>query len=168
MGHPLKSSLAGSAALAHGPPNRVVRAFKRAGSWIERQLPSMDPKDLLPIGIEATRGVVTLGNASTPELIVADFRRADGTYGIVPVRCPLFRHFAHCVLNRMVRLAQGMTCTRRFLASSSRWRRCGMCGTRSIRIRRLPREEWWTSISKVHGLSFPLSVRRLLTRSINK
>ena len=86
-----KSSLSGSAALAPGQSNSFLKALKRAGSWVKHQLPSMDSKGLFPIGIEATRGVITLGNASTPELIVADFRRADGTYGVVPVskRCCL-------------------------------------------------------------------------------
>ncbi len=49
-------------------------------------MPNLDPKDLLPISFEITKGAVTIGNASTPNLLVAEFRRAEGTYGIVEAR----------------------------------------------------------------------------------
>jgi hypothetical protein len=51
--------------------------------WFKRQLPSLDPKDLLPIGIEATKGAIVCGNGSTPSLLVAEFSKAEGTFGIV-------------------------------------------------------------------------------------
>lgn len=48
-------------------------------------MPSLDPKDLLPLGIEVSKGVVVVGNESTPTLLRADFKSAEGTYGVVPV-----------------------------------------------------------------------------------
>ncbi len=60
--------------------------IKRSVAWVQGQLPSLDPKNLLPISIEVTKGAITIGNASTPNLLVAEFRRAEGTYGIVEAR----------------------------------------------------------------------------------
>lgn len=37
-----------------------------------------------------TKGVITLGNASTSNLLVTEFRRAQGTFGLVPVREKVF------------------------------------------------------------------------------
>lgn len=54
--------------------------------WLKRQLPSLDPKDLLPIGIEATKGAIICGNGSTPSLLVAEFSKTEGTFGIVQAR----------------------------------------------------------------------------------
>ncbi|TBU47302.1 hypothetical protein BD309DRAFT_511415 [Dichomitus squalens] len=77
-----------------GPPVSLVSSIykhtptfvKRSASWVQSQLPNLDPKDLLPISIEATKGAITIGNASTPNLLVAEFRRAEGTYGVVEAR----------------------------------------------------------------------------------
>ncbi|PCH43678.1 hypothetical protein WOLCODRAFT_122406 [Wolfiporia cocos MD-104 SS10] len=60
--------------------------IKRTVDWIESQLPQFDPKNLLPIGIEASRGAIICGNASTPNLLVAEFSKAEGTYGVVQAR----------------------------------------------------------------------------------
>ena len=49
-------------------------------------MPNLDPKDLLPVGLEVTKGAITIGNTSTPNLLVAEFQRAEGTYGIVEAR----------------------------------------------------------------------------------
>lgn len=49
-------------------------------------MPSLDPKDLLPCSLEVSKGAITIGNASTPNLLVAQFQRAEGTYGIVEAR----------------------------------------------------------------------------------
>ena len=49
-------------------------------------MPNLDPKDLLPISLEITKGAVTIGNSSTPNLLVAEFQRAEGSYGIVEAR----------------------------------------------------------------------------------
>ncbi|RDX54978.1 hypothetical protein OH76DRAFT_1397305 [Lentinus brumalis] len=77
-----------------GPPVSLVSSIyrrtptwmKRTGNWVRHQMPNLDPKDLLPISFEITKGAVTIGNASTPNLLVAEFRRAEGTYGIVEAR----------------------------------------------------------------------------------
>lgn len=65
-----------------GTPRHVQRFF----SWAKQEMPSMDPKDLLPVGIEVYKGAIVCGNASTPNLLVAEFQQAEGTYGIVQVR----------------------------------------------------------------------------------
>lgn len=54
-------------------------------NWIKRQMPYLDPKDLLPISIEVFKLAIVCGNASTPSLMVAECYRADGTFGIVRV-----------------------------------------------------------------------------------
>jgi hypothetical protein len=74
------------------PPSLVAAAIKSpsfiqtAFTWLKRQLPNLDPKDLLPIGIEATKGAIVCGNGSTPNLLVAEFSQAEGTFGIVQAR----------------------------------------------------------------------------------
>jgi hypothetical protein len=60
--------------------------------WFKRQLPSLDPKDLLPVGIEATKGAIVCGNGSTPSLLVAEFSKAEGTFGIVQARSKFDLH----------------------------------------------------------------------------
>ncbi|OBZ68127.1 hypothetical protein A0H81_11865 [Grifola frondosa] len=77
-----------------GPPVSLISSIykrtptivKRAANWLRLQLPNLDPKDLLPISIEATKGAIICGNASTPNLLVAEFNGAEGTYGIVEAR----------------------------------------------------------------------------------
>ena len=66
---------------------------KRSVVWVQGQLPSLDPKNLLPISIEVTKGAITIGNVSTPNLLVAEFQRAEGTYGVVEARskCDLYK-----------------------------------------------------------------------------
>ncbi|THH30793.1 hypothetical protein EUX98_g3395 [Antrodiella citrinella] len=63
-------------------PNFVKRAF----AWVVSQLPSFDLKDLLPLSIEATTAAFTLGNSSTPSMLVGEFRRAQGVFGVIPAR----------------------------------------------------------------------------------
>ncbi|CCM03589.1 uncharacterized protein FIBRA_05726 [Fibroporia radiculosa] len=60
--------------------------IKRAVNWIKLQAPNFDPKNLLPMGIEVTKGAIICGNASTPSLLVAQYSKAEGTYGIVQAR----------------------------------------------------------------------------------
>lgn len=67
------------------PPRFIVRIY----FWLKRQMPSLNPKDLLPIGISATKGVIICGNGSTPSLLVAEFQKAEGSYGIVQARSKL-------------------------------------------------------------------------------
>ncbi|KAI0074167.1 hypothetical protein K474DRAFT_1774197 [Panus rudis PR-1116 ss-1] len=77
-----------------GPPGSLISSLarrtptfvKRASAWIRSQLPSLDPRDLLPISLEASTAAITCGNPSTPQLLVAEFQRAQGTYGVVPAR----------------------------------------------------------------------------------
>ena len=68
-----------------GPPQLVRSAY----TWLKQQLPSLDPKDLLPVGIEATKGAIVCGNGSTPSLLVAEFKKAECTFGIVQARSKL-------------------------------------------------------------------------------
>ena len=68
---------------------RPPRLIRNAYRWFKQQLPSIDPKDLLPIGIDANKGVILCGNGSTPSLLVAEFSRAEGTFGIVQARSKL-------------------------------------------------------------------------------
>lgn len=68
--------------LANIKPPPIIHA---AINWIKRQMPYLDPKDLLPISIEVFKLAIVCGNPSTPSLMVAECHRADGTFGIVRV-----------------------------------------------------------------------------------
>lgn len=76
-----------------GPPGSLISSLyrkapgfvRKSSAWIRAQLPNLDPRDLLPVGLEATTGAITLGNPSTPHMLVAEFSKAHGTYGVVPV-----------------------------------------------------------------------------------
>lgn len=63
----------------------MPHGIQRIVTWIKRQLPSLDPKDLLPVGMEITKGAITCGNNSTPNLLIAEFQRSEGTFGLVEV-----------------------------------------------------------------------------------
>lgn len=73
------------------PPSTAKRSLRipitvqNAFGWLKKQLPNLDPKDLLPLGIEVTTGAIVLGNPSTPSLLVAEFHTATGTFGVVAV-----------------------------------------------------------------------------------
>lgn len=69
---------------------RIPSVIRNAIAWIRIQLPQLDPKDLLPLGIDVERGVIIIGNPSTPSLLVAEFRHAVGNYGALPVRSNFF------------------------------------------------------------------------------
>ncbi|PPQ67263.1 hypothetical protein CVT25_005847 [Psilocybe cyanescens] len=64
----------------------VPHSIKRALNWAKDQLPTLDPKDLLPLGIDIRTGAIILGNSSTPNLLVSEFQSASGTFGIVASR----------------------------------------------------------------------------------
>ncbi len=76
-----------------GPPVSLVSSIitrapsvvKKSLAWGKGQLPNLDPKDLLPISIEVTKGAIVIGNDASPSLLVAEFQSSEGTYGIVPV-----------------------------------------------------------------------------------
>ncbi|SJK97793.1 uncharacterized protein ARMOST_01048 [Armillaria ostoyae] len=65
---------------------RTPTFLQDAFTWFKRQLPTLDPKELLPIGLDATKGVIICGNSSTPNLLVAEFQRAEGNLGISQAR----------------------------------------------------------------------------------
>ena len=54
-------------------------------SWIRCQLPNLDPKGIFPVGIEVNKGAIVCGNMSTPNLLVTEFQRAEGIFGVVQV-----------------------------------------------------------------------------------
>lgn len=60
-------------------------AFRKILEWLRSQLPRIEFKDLLPISMEVEKGAIICGNASTPNLLVAEYKKAEGTYGVVPV-----------------------------------------------------------------------------------
>ena len=53
---------------------------------MKRQLPDLDPRSLLPLSIEITKGAITIGNHAVDNLLLAQFSRAEGTFGVVQVR----------------------------------------------------------------------------------
>lgn len=55
--------------------------------WIKSQLPVFEFSDFLPLSIDVANGAIVCGNASTPNLLVAEYKRAEGTFGVVPVCC---------------------------------------------------------------------------------
>lgn len=63
--------------------------------WLRGQLPDLDVKDLLPFSFEGLNGGIVCGNMATSNILVAEFSRADGMFGTVPVcqfatpHCPL-------------------------------------------------------------------------------
>jgi hypothetical protein len=77
----------------------IPAAVRKALAWVKRQLPNLDPKDLLPLGIEVIKGAIICGNSSTPNLLVAEAQRTEGTFGIVEVRS--ISNFVRHLLNRL-------------------------------------------------------------------
>lgn len=53
--------------------------------WAIGQLPTLQLKDVVPVGINILRGAVIMGNDSTPSIFIGNFRRASGTFGLQPV-----------------------------------------------------------------------------------
>jgi hypothetical protein len=62
---------------------KFLRNFVR---WLRGQLPDLDAKNLLPISFECFNGGIVCGNLATSNILVAEFNRADGIFGTVPVR----------------------------------------------------------------------------------
>lgn len=71
-----------TAAHSNGPVSRWLRSLVDS---ISGQLPDLDPKSLLPFSFEALKGSIICGNPSTPTVLVAEFKRTEGIYGLVPV-----------------------------------------------------------------------------------
>ncbi|KAJ3575090.1 hypothetical protein NP233_g1335 [Leucocoprinus birnbaumii] len=65
---------------------RVPATIQQLFTWLKQQMPVLDPKELLPLGIQVSKGVITCGNLSTPSLLVAEFSVCQGTFGITQAR----------------------------------------------------------------------------------
>ncbi|KAJ7287460.1 hypothetical protein C8J57DRAFT_1431026 [Mycena rebaudengoi] len=78
-------------------PVRLPTVLQKSWHWVRRQLPTLDPKDLLPLGIEVTKGAIICGNPSTPNLLVVEFKRTEGMFGIVQSRSKydLYKQLLH-------------------------------------------------------------------------
>lgn len=74
------------------PTSRVRNPFsapkflRNFAHWLLGQLPDLNVKDLLPLSFEGLNGGIVCGNMSTPNILVAEFSRADGSFGTVMVR----------------------------------------------------------------------------------
>lgn len=66
-------------------PPAIVSLLK----WIKLQLPSLDFNDVLPIGVDVTKGLIIAGNHATPNLLVAEFSKSEGWYGTTQARSKL-------------------------------------------------------------------------------
>ncbi|KAH7927135.1 hypothetical protein BV22DRAFT_1193843 [Leucogyrophana mollusca] len=91
------------------PNLKTPPAIHAAFDWFKRQMPYLDPKDLLPIALEGFKGAIICGNSSTPNLLVAEFHRAEGTFGIVSSRskCDLYKQLLNLKFqNALVHLAE--------------------------------------------------------------
>jgi hypothetical protein len=81
-----------STAVPTYPPSSAAPISLRKQTFVYRwidylsgQLPTLDPKDLLPLSVNITKAIIICGNAATPNLLVMDAQKADGVIGIVPV-----------------------------------------------------------------------------------
>ncbi|KAF9012385.1 hypothetical protein BDQ17DRAFT_1496756 [Cyathus striatus] len=72
------------------PSSRFKRAtaipvtIQNAMNWFKMQMPNLDPKELLPLGLEVSKGAIVCGNSSTSNLLVAEFQNTEGTFGVIP------------------------------------------------------------------------------------
>lgn len=64
----------------------------RLSFWARRQLPDLNPRNLLPLSFEAVKGAITMGNHTTESLLLGQFSRAYGTFGIIQSRSRLDDH----------------------------------------------------------------------------
>lgn len=67
-------------------PFSTPKFLRSLVQWLRGQLPDLDAKNLLPISFECFNGGIVCGNMATSNILVAEFNRADGIFGIVPVR----------------------------------------------------------------------------------
>jgi hypothetical protein len=67
-------------------PCSTPKFLRNFVQWLRGQLPDLDAKKLLPISFECFNGGIVCGNLATPNILVAEFNRADGFFGTVPVR----------------------------------------------------------------------------------
>lgn len=88
---------------------RVPATIQQALTWFRQQLPVLDPKELLPLGIQVSKGAIICGNGSTSNLFVAEFNVCQGTFGVTKARskCDLYRQvLALKFRNAVIRLAE--------------------------------------------------------------
>jgi hypothetical protein len=116
------------------PPSFRKRTIIHRGiDYLRGQLPSLDPKDLLPLSLEVSKLIVTCGNAATPNLLVFDAHRTEGIVGVVPVSSCM--HYHVVLPDADISRDQDMTST-----SSSSTLRCirstpSSCQTKTIMVR---------------------------------
>jgi hypothetical protein len=67
-------------------PVSTPKFLRNFVQWLRGQLPDLDVKNLLPFSFEGVNGGIVCGNMATPNILVAEFSRADGIFGTVPVR----------------------------------------------------------------------------------
>lgn len=67
-------------------PIRVPIFLRDASASIKRQLPVLEPKNLLPLSFKASRAAIICGNRATRNHMIFQFTEGHGTYGIVQVR----------------------------------------------------------------------------------
>lgn len=68
-------------------------------SWLKHQMPVLDAKDLLPLGIQVFKGAITCGNTSTPSLLATEFSVCQGTFGIT--RASWSCDYSHKIWNKL-------------------------------------------------------------------
>ncbi|KAL0573201.1 Macrophage colony-stimulating factor 1 receptor [Marasmius crinis-equi] len=79
-------SVATPSFLANSFKSHAPKFIRRMIHWVGQQLPNLDPKELLPLAVEVSRGAIICGNASTSSILVAEFQRANGTFGVTRSR----------------------------------------------------------------------------------
>ena len=67
-------------------PFSTPKFLRNFVQWLRSQLPDLNAKNLLPISFECFNGGIVCGNIATSNILVAEFNRADGIFGTVPVR----------------------------------------------------------------------------------
>ncbi|KAH8118988.1 hypothetical protein DFH11DRAFT_1696800 [Phellopilus nigrolimitatus] len=63
--------------------------FNSLADWMKRQLPDLNPRNLLPLSLDVVKGAITMGNHTTENLFMVEFAQAMGTYGNVQSRSKL-------------------------------------------------------------------------------
>jgi hypothetical protein len=111
---------------------RKKTIIQRAIDYLRGQLPSLDPKDLLPLSVEIAKAVVICGNAATSNLLIIDAGKADGILGIVPV-CFL-PSSTSIIADGKHSPGRSMTSTSKFSTSSFRKSTLNCFRTTSIKV----------------------------------
>ncbi|KAG2364907.1 hypothetical protein BDR07DRAFT_1557955 [Suillus spraguei] len=103
------SRTSGAEGLGFYPPPALANikappVIHAALAWIRRQMPYLDPNDILPIALELSKVAITCGNPSTPSLLVTECHRAEGTFGIVQARskCDLYKQLLNLKFQKVL------------------------------------------------------------------